>query len=230
MIKQVIEINEVRIKLDQLGDHLISLLKHRSCYQHNQGVFSELFADNMTWFMYRLKKEQDIDAEFGRFVYPDQHPLIFRKSDLATPKIPREAPVLDGLHVISINISEKLLAIYQRTLACICTPGEDLDTYGQTVKLDVEILLTLNERISGLGNQVAEYKIKTNPALATTSDKSQIRKFLTVPEREQQVIDQAIATATRLAIRNPEAIGDFMREIIQVTLDVEVEYICAVRG
>ncbi|MCC6931897.1 MAG: hypothetical protein IT292_01395 [Deltaproteobacteria bacterium] len=225
MVASKIDINEIRIKLDQLGDHLISLLKHRSRHPRNLGVFTQEFAGGKTWFLYRLQKEQDIDSEFGRYLYPDQHPLIFNKSELTPARIVRAIPVVEGLVGVSLDISKKLIPVYQELLEQICIGGEDETSYGQTAKLDVEILLTLNERIIGLGEQVAQYKVEQNPDIVISKDKVAIKSQLVVPEREKQVIEQSIAAAQKYAIKNPLAIGDFMKRVIAITVDVEVDYI-----
>ncbi|MEK6959289.1 MAG: hypothetical protein AABW59_04565, partial [archaeon] len=75
-----IDIAELRIKIDQLSEKIMSGLKTRSRLPLNEGTFSKEFSEGMTWFMYRLKKDQDLDSEFGRFLYYDQHTLVFEKS------------------------------------------------------------------------------------------------------------------------------------------------------
>jgi len=70
-----VELTDLRIKIDQLNTSIISGLKDRSRYTLNKDVFEKEFFDGMSWFLYRLKEEQNVDSKFGRFLYCEQHPF-----------------------------------------------------------------------------------------------------------------------------------------------------------
>ena len=229
--KNKIDLIELRIKIDQMNEQIISGLKQRSHYPLNFGVFTKEFIANEksnsknTWFLFRLKKEQDIDAQFGRFVYSDQAPMFFKKEELNNPLIERKAPRIEGLVNIPIDKSKEILKAYQEILTKICIKKEDDDSYGETVKLDVNNVLAINERVLGLGEMVAEYKIESNPKILNQTNKSKIKEMLVVLKREKEVIASAKEIALKYGLTQTEEIGKFMKKIIDITTDTEIEYI-----
>jgi hypothetical protein len=154
----IININELRIKLDQLNEKIISGLKTRSKYPVNFGIYTKKFCNNESWFFYRLKKEQDIDSEFGRFLYHDQAPFVFSKNELSKSKVIKAATNI-GAEPIIVDYSKEIILAYQEIVSKLCPKEDEESFYGETTKLDVENILTINERILGIGEQVAAYKI-----------------------------------------------------------------------
>ncbi len=222
--EHAIDITSLRMKLDQINEKLMAGLRTRSKYAINMQPFIEDFAEQKSWFLYRLKKEQDIDAEFGRFLYRDQSPFIFKKSELAASKIP--LPVIEfGVPQIKIDMSHKIIDLYKEMLYEICGPGEDRATYGETVKLDVENILTLNERIVGIGEQVAGYKMQSVPEILTLKDSEKIRAKLVNYDREKEVIEKTIRLAEKDGLANIEQMKDFIQKIIDLTTEVEIQRI-----
>ena len=216
-------IDNLRLKLDQMSERIVSGLKDRSRYVISNGVYSEEFFNGMSWFKYRLFREQSLDSEFGRYEFEDQHPLLFSKEQLAMPKIPRPHAELGIAHV-SVDNGLNILTLYRETIAKICNAGEDPDNYGEIAKLDVNNVLTLYERISGYAAKVAEYKIEKEPR-TLHFDPEFLRSYLTDEEREKQVIVYALKLAHKELLPNPEIMPDFFRTIINMTMDVEVDYI-----
>lgn len=225
MSKKNINLVELRIKIDQINERIISGLKQRSRYPINQGIYSKDFIKDHTWFLYRLKKEQDIDSQFGRFLYSDQAPMFFKKEELDKPVTARKAPKINGLTHIKIDKSKKILEAYREIVKKICTNREDENSYGETAKLDVDNILAINERVLGLGEQVAEYKIESDPEILKEKDKSKIRSSLVIPQREQEVLLSAKEIAKKYDLGHEKELCDFIKEIIDITTDAEVEYI-----
>ncbi|MBT4192003.1 MAG: hypothetical protein HOE11_01720 [Candidatus Diapherotrites archaeon] len=219
-----IDLNELRIKIDQLNTGVISGLKHRSRFLTNDGVFDSDFANGQTWFLYRLQKEQDIDAQFGRFLYFDQHPFIFKKEELTKPLVERIVPE-SPINYISVDLSERIIRIYQDVVKAICAKGEDETQYGEVVKLDVNNVLLFNERTVGIGGQVAQYKLQDNPKLSELGSAKEIKEILFRKEREDQVINDMKEKAEQLGIKYPSAIGVFAKELIDITMETEIKYI-----
>jgi chorismate mutase len=219
-----ISISELRIKLDNINEKLIAGLKTRSKYPLNMETFIEDFSENKSWVLYRLKKEQDIDSEYGRFLYNDQSPFIFTKSELSKSKI-RAAASDSGVEQIHIDMSKKIFDLYKEMLYEICAPGEDRATYGETVKIDVENILTLNERTVGIGEQVAGYKMHSSPEILNITDPEKLRSLLVVPEREKEVIEKTARIAEKDGLVNIEQIKDFTQKIIDLTTEVEIKRI-----
>ena len=220
---QVVDIGDLRIKIDQLNQKIISGLKDRSRYPLNLGVFEKEFYSKMTWFEYRLKKEQDLDSEFGRFLYYDQQPFLFSKRELSPSKI--NDPINKGLKPVELDLSKKILSLYKETLVNLCENKEDVSTYGETVKLDVENILTLNERNVGLGEQVAAYKISTEPNLLDLKTAKEVRQKLVKPQREVDVITKAANISEKYGIENIDFMKKFAKDLIEITLDAEVHFI-----
>jgi len=224
-INKKINLTELRIKIDQMNEQIISGIKQRSLYPINQGIYTKKFINNTTWFLYRLKMEQDIDAQFGRFLYSDQAPIFFKKEELNKSLKERKAPKIDGLASIPIDKSKEILLAYREVIEQICEKIDDEDTYGETTKLDVNNVLTINERVLGLGELVAEYKIKSFPEILKEKDKSKIKQMLIVPQREIEVIESAKEIAQKYGLLKINAIENFMKKIIDITTSAEIEYI-----
>lgn len=225
MSKKEINLIELRIKIDQINEKIISGLKQRSRYPVNQGIYSKDFIKGHTWFLYRLKKEQDIDSQFGRFLYSDQAPMFFKKEELDKPVTARKAPKINGLTHIKIDKSKKILEAYREIIKKICNKKEDENYYGETAKLDVDNILAINERVLGLGEQVAEYKMESDPDILKEKDRTKIRAKLVIPQREKEVLDSAKEIAKKYGLGHEEDICKFIKEIIDITTDSEVEYI-----
>jgi len=220
---QTLSIEDLRNRIDKMDDKLLALISTRIKYPLNRSTFEEEFSDKQSWFLYRLKKEQDLDSEFGRFLYNDQIPFVYKKEELKEAKIP--APKNSGLNPIDLDLSEKIIPIYQRLLETLCVDKKnDTATFGETTKLDVEILLTINERTTAIGEHVSAFKLESEPELKSLSAE-EIRKKLIKPEREKEVIDSVQTTAEKYGIRNNEAIKEFTKGLIEITLDSEVEFI-----
>jgi chorismate mutase len=217
-----IDLEEVRIKLDQHAERIVSGLKDRSRSPLNKGTFEETFFQDQTWFEYRLLKEQSLDAEFGRYEFEDQHPLLISRLQLEKPKVRRDHPAL-GLVTTKIDNSRRIISMYRKVLGLICQQGEDRNSYGETTKLDVGNVLELDERIF-LGKAVAEAKLQSNPSLKYLEAEA-IRTALINKTREQEVIEKARLLARRYSLAQEEVVADLFKEIIEVTLDLEVDYI-----
>jgi len=220
---QEYDITELRIKIDQINEKLISGLKDRSRYSLNKNTFKEEFFSGLTWFEYRLKKEQDIDSEFGRFVYYDQQPLIFSKKHLARSKLKNLS--VKGSKPVEIDLSKRIINLYKKTLTSLCENKENVTSYGETTKLDVENILTINERTVAIGQQVAAYKISTDLDLKKLKNAKEIRKRLIKPAREKEVIKKMVNLAKKYGIKNIKIIKSFSKELIKITLDAEVYFI-----
>lgn len=219
-----IDLSDLRIKLNQMTEKIISGLKDRSRYSLNSGAYTEEFSDGLTWFEYRLKREQDIDSEFGRFEFSDQSPVNFSKEQLAKTKKPRQIPKFE-VRIKNIDMSKEIIGIYKEILPKICESGEKKENFGETVKCDVNNVLLLNERINGLGRQVAESKIQENSHILDCKSDEDIKKLLVHPKREQEVINKAAEISKKYELNNEESIKLFFRKLIDLTVKVQIEYI-----
>lgn len=221
-----LQLQEIRIKLDQHAERIVSGLKDRSRYPLNAGTFREKFFDGKTWFEYRMLKEQNLDSEFGRYEFEDQEPIFVSRAELEKPRVRRDSPRI-GLLPTNLDNSSKLVSMYQKFLCLICKEGEDIGSYGETTKIDVNNVLALHERIF-LGKEVAEVKLQSNPQLRYL-EKESIRAQLINKQREQEVIDKSRAIAIRYELNPQDAIANLFRSIIESTLDLEETYILQAR-
>jgi hypothetical protein len=219
----VISLDELRIKINQLNTSIISGIKDRSRYLLSEGIYTEEFKDGLSWFKYRLKQEQNLDAEFGRFLYPIQRPLVFSREELAKPLVGREVSEQDNF--FDLDLSEKIVSAYKELIKQICEEGEDKGSYGEITKLDVNNVLTLNERTVAFGEQVALYKIENDSELKKIKDKEKIKEKLVRKDRESEVIEVMKKKAQALEIENFGAIEEFSKKLINITLEAEIEYI-----
>ncbi|MFA5931573.1 MAG: hypothetical protein WC821_04660 [archaeon] len=227
-MEKAIDINELRTKLDQINELIIIGLKNRSRFPLNTGTFIEKFSGKESWFLYRLKKEQSIDAEFGRYLYNDQSPIIYSKKQLSKSKVKSPAKV-EGIKQEPVDVSKEIIALYKEMLFELCEHKEDKATYGETTKMDVDNILLYTERIVGLGEQVAGYKMQQNPTILKLTKSEDIRKHLVNLEREKEVIDKTVAIAQKYGITNTNAIRKFTQKIIDITTEVEIKRILSKR-
>ena len=225
-----IDIKDLRVRLDQLTEQIISGLKDRSRFPLNILVFTEEFSDGLTWIKYRIKGEQNLDAEFGRYEFDDQYPLLFTKEELAKPKRERKAPS-NHVKQVCIDIGQDVIDFYTSILPELCVDRvyEDRASYGETTKADVNNLLLYHERISGLGRHIAQSKIDQNPGILELETDAEIRADLIDTKREGDVIRQALIIARKYDLNRPVFIKKFFRGIINATLDAEVKYVKQVR-
>jgi chorismate mutase len=224
------DIKDLRVRLDQITEQIISGLKDRSRHPLNILVFTEEFSDGLTWIRYRLKGEQDLDSEFGRYEFDDQYPLSFTKEELAAPKIKRKAPS-NHVRQVYIDIGQDIIEFYIGMLPELCKDKqyEDRASYGETTKVDANNLLLYHERINGLGRHVAQSKIDQNPGILELETDEEIRKALVVPEREEEVIGKAIEIARKYDLDRPRFIREFFRGIMDLTIEAEVKYVKQVK-
>ena len=225
----MINLSDLRVRIDQMTEKIVSGLKDRSRYLLNEGVFTEKFYEGKTWFEYRLKREQDLDSEFGRYEFSDQYPLLFEKERLAKPKAERTIAPSDVKAVKIVDVGDKIIGLYKSMLQELCIKGEDKTTYGETVKCDVNNVLLYSERTTGIGRLVAEAKIKECPSILDCKSDEEIRSKLVNPKRETEVINNATEIAKRYELDKPELIQKFFRGLIDLTVYVEVKYIEGVK-
>jgi chorismate mutase len=216
------ELTDLRIKIDQLNTSIISGLKNRSRFLLNEGIFEKEFSDGMTWFLYRLKEEQDTDSKLGRFLYSEQHPIVFSKKDLAKPLIQIEKP--QNGNYFDLDLSKEIITLYRKTLTRLCEKGENFNNYGEITKVDVHNILKINERTVGLGEQVANYKIAKDPMLIELKTAEEIKTSLKHLDRENAVITIMKDKAEQLDM-DTSIIEDFSKELIEITLKAEIEFI-----
>ena len=227
MQNKPLELVELRMRADYLTEQLILGLRNRSKFPLNSQIFSEIFHDNKTWFMYRLKKEQDLDAEFGRYLYNQQDPFIFKKDELSKPLL-KETITDAGFGGVALDHSKEIIDLYRKMLYEICSNDDIRSTYGETTKIDVDNVLLLNERLVSFGQQIAWTKLNTISHLAKETDSEKIREILVSKDREIEIIKHASLMAQKYGLTNIESLKDFIKVLIDFTTQIEIETVLAI--
>jgi chorismate mutase len=228
MRNKPMDLVDLRLRGDYLTEQIMLGLRTRSKFSLNMQTFSEIFHDNKTWFMYRLKKEQDLDSEFGRYLYNQQNPFLFKKEELSKSLV-KEQLQTEGFEGIELNHSKEIIELYKKMLYEICADGDDRATYGETTKIDVDLVLVLNERIVSFGQQVAWTKIHTISGLTKETNSDKIREIIVSREREEEVVKNAVSLAQKHGLTNIESIKDFTKVLINFTTQIEIETILLIQ-
>jgi len=155
-----LNLEELRIKLNQLTERIISRLKDRSRYKLNAKIYQKNALPiknrkNISFFKFALEGLENYHASLGRYKFPDQYPIS--QPRLITT-IKRKIP-FSAIIKVKIDFCEEIIKFYLNSLKKFCPLGNDSSTYGETVYCDADIVELLNERIN-LGRFVAQSKLK----------------------------------------------------------------------
>lgn len=220
------DLQEVRVRLDQMTERIVSRLKDRSRFPRNRAVYEPdavpiAGRSGISFLEFALEGLELYHASLGRYAFPDQYPLLSAlglespvQRTLPESRVPR----------IDIPITNDLLAFYMETLDRLCRPGEDTGTYGETVYVDADLLHLVHERIN-IGRHIAAAKFAGNPGLREIlGDSVALSAALRDSAREAVLLESVAATATRYELDPAVAQGVF-RWIIDETLALEVWYL-----
>lgn len=221
-----IDLGELRVRLDQMTERIVSRLKDRSRFALNQAVYRPGAVEiagrvGLSFLEFSLEGLEAYHASLGRFNYPDQYPV----SGAALPASPvtrtGSRPAIDRR---AISIRDNLLTFYLGVLPGLCPPGDDPANYGETVYVDADLLQLLHERIN-VGRYVAEAKLRADPSVAASRhDPDLLASKLRDSRREEALIAAVRATAERYVL-DPDVVEQIFRWIVEETLRVEVAYL-----
>jgi chorismate mutase len=223
-----IDLSELRVRLDQMTERIVSRLKDRSRFTLNEAVYQPGAVEiagrsGISFLEFSLEGLEAYHASLGRFNYPDQYPVS--GANLPASPVTRVTS-RPGVQQRTISIKDNLLAFYLRVLPMLCRPGDDPENYGETVYVDADLLQLLNERIN-VGRYVAEAKLQSDPAVAAgRHDAALLASRLKDVRREEALIAAVRATAERYDL-DPEVVEHIFRWIVDETLRVEVAYLQA---
>lgn len=218
-------LDDLRVKLDQMTDRIISRLKDRSRFLQNLRIYKPggiklKGSKSISFLEFALKGLENYHASLGRFDYPDQIPLVLGK---AKSSAVREIP-LTAVSEVSISVKEDLLKFYIPLIKKLCKPGEDATTFGETVYCDADLLELLNERIN-LGRFIAESKLKSDKSISkAVGDRATLIKRLRDRTRENKVVENARKIAARYGL-NCRVVEKLFKWIVEKTTKVEEEYL-----
>ncbi|MDE1848290.1 MAG: chorismate mutase [Candidatus Micrarchaeota archaeon] len=224
----MINLKEVRVKIDQVNERVISGLKDRSRFPLNQRIYLPGAVEhggnpNLSYLEFALQGLEVYHDSLGRFKFNDQYPMLI-KSASDQPKI----VVSDQICTSEIEVKSGLIVSYVSILPKLCKEGDNKNSYGETAYIDADLLERMHERVN-IGRYVAQYKFDNNPILRDPSiDETGIRAALVDPVRESSIIANAKETARRFDL-SEDFVAEFFRMLMDKTVDVEVEYIKLLR-
>jgi chorismate mutase len=189
----------IAAKLEGLEETIIHKLIDRAqfhvnniVYQHGKSGFEGEHTQSL--LQIRLRYQEEMDAQFGRYRQPEERPFC---KNLSESKRFVSIPDL-GLNIDDfdkVNLTAEILSSYIDLVTKICPPGDDKQ-YGSTVVTDVYALQAIAERIHYGALYVAECKFQDNPrhytGLIRASDKKAIIKALTRKEVEERIIKRVV--------------------------------------
>ncbi len=221
-----INLGELRVRLDQMTERIVSRLKDRSRFPLNEAVYRVdaipiVGRSGISFLQFSVEGLEAYHASLGRFNYPDQYPVLGR--DLQPSPVTRVVTQPD-VSKRTISIGDGLIAFYLQMLPRLCPPGDDPNHYGETVYVDADLLQLLNERIN-VGRYVAEAKLESDPSMyAIRHDTGELERRLKDARREAALLTAVEGIAARYEL-DPGVVRAMFRWIIDETLRVEIAYL-----
>ncbi|GBU22484.1 chorismate mutase [Fibrobacteres bacterium R8-0-B4] len=237
-----LNLDDIAARLESLEETIIHRLIDRAqwcvnntVYQHGKSGFPG--ADSYSLFEWRLRRHEEMDAEFGRFCVPDERP--FNKN---LPKPLRMAgPPDTDVHLKdydAVNLTEPLLKSYMLLLPKICPAGND-GQYGSSVEHDVYALQAIARRIHCGAIYVAESKFRQAPdgykKLVEARDKDGLMERLTRKDVEMKIIKRVkvkvkslqakVKKSIRKIVSSEPIIAFYKDVLIPLTKEGEVLYL-----
>lgn len=216
---------KIRPGLDILANEIVIALKKRTRFPTNEPVYLPGLVSNnpaVSLLEHALGSIEICHAELGRYTFAAQE--AYTAVEHIAPVINRKPPE-SPLHPMKSHVGEKIIHFYRQWILKACEPGNDTDTYGETVTSDVAALLAIMERVN-LGKPVAEAKFLENEQafIDTSGDRDALMSLLVKKDREVQVMELAADLARRYDLHPQYAIAtfDFM---ITTTIDIEIDYL-----
>lgn len=224
---RMLQLSDLRVKLDQATGRITSRLKDRSRFPLNNPVYVPdaipiKGGSGISLFEYALAGLERYHASLGRYKYPDQFPVIIEgRKRSATERYVPPSPIT----TVRIDIRGDLTSFYTGFLRELCdNKDEDPLSFGETAYCDADLIELTHERIN-LGRYVAESKLQSDPSVqAVVSSADSLAQKLRDMGREEKVVARTREVAERYEL-SPSAAEKYMRWIIDETLKVEVEYL-----
>ena len=221
-----LELTDLRTKLNQMTERIVSRLKDRSRYALNTSVYriDKIPIEGRTgisFFEFALEQLEQYHAALGRYRFPDQYRLtnISPNTPVQRVRVPASS-----IQQVDIELKDEIITYYMSLLHDLCEEGDDPTTYGETVYCDADLIVLLHERIN-IGRFVAESKFQTDPSLqAIAENQEALQTRLRKPKREQTVILNARNIAFNYNL-NQDVVERCFRWLITKTLEVEINYL-----
>jgi len=171
--------------LERLEEKIIFKLLNRAQYHLNLSIYRSI-KKQPSLFMQRLKKQEKMDAAFGRYDIAEERPFTLNKINKKPPK----EKFLKITNFNKINLTTDILQKYFLFIKKLCQPGTDKH-FGSSIEHDVYALQAISERIHFAAFYVAETKFQQNSKLYVDLIKeknhSELYKKLTRAKVEENI-------------------------------------------
>jgi chorismate mutase len=239
--------SELRIEtiaetLEALEETIILRLIDRAQFKANQIAYergkSGFQGEKVkSLFELRLRYHEEMDAVFGRFLFPEERPFN-RDLPEARRKVYGVPTSLDLPDYNAVNLTSEVKARYLSLVPRICRDGDD-GQYGSSTEHDVYALQAISRRIHYGAMFVAESKYRLDrqvyDGLIRRNDRQGIGNHLTRPEVEEQICRRVVIKTDKIqaeanrrirTLIRPEVVRDFYRNtVIPLTKEGEVLYL-----
>lgn len=130
----------------------------------------------------------------------------------------KETPILT-----SIEFYKRINEMYLKGLSRQISQDRAVPNNPEALKIDITNVTLLTNRIAK-GQMVARAKYEQTPQILTLPEAHMIKE-LRSQKRESEVINNAVSYAQQVGLNYPLEIRYLFREIIEITLDVEIDYL-----
>src|SRR3712207_2238334 len=125
--KTTIDLGQLRIRLDQMTERIVSRFKDRSRFVLNESVYTADAVEiagrrGISFLQFSLEGLEAYHASLGRFHYPDQYPVLGR--ELPPSPVARVVTKPD-VSRRAISIGDGLIAFYLQILPRLCPPRSE---------------------------------------------------------------------------------------------------------
>jgi chorismate mutase len=236
------DLDLIAAKLEGLEETIIAKLIDRAQFKVNQNIYQEGAsgfdgAEGCSLFFMRLRRQEEMDALFGRFRVPEERPFT---KELPSPKrgVSLGESCLSIKDFDYVSVTSRILPAYMDLVRDLCSKGDD-GQYGSSVEHDVYALQAISRRIHFGALYVAECKYRANSekidALVARQKEKELLELLTRPEVEKNILERIVKKVDRMQaesnprtrkIIKPEIIYKFYQDtVIPLTKKGEILYL-----
>lgn len=221
------ELDELRIRLDQMTERITSRFKDRSRFPVNETIYipdsvSIVGRRGRSLLEFALEGLESYHASLGRYDYSDQYPIL--GTNIPFPSVAREADK-HLLPCINHNSNDNLIVFYKGLITKYCQRGDNPNTYGETAYIDSDLILMIHERIN-IGCYVADIKGRIDPSIYNITEDDKLVAKLKDRNREE-ILLQKVGNIAQVYKLNQNLAVDAFKWMIEKTIEVEVAYIHA---